>query len=316
MALILCLAMVPVAACDTLPSLPATGHIAVYSQAEYGADQSATKGWHLSKTMVPQAWQITAGESDILVAVLDTGIDRNHPDLRGKVVTSVNFTPSPTADDLNGHGTHIAGIIAAATDNTSGPRGVSYKCSLVNVKVADDNGWCNSDTVARGIIWAVDNGARVLNISLTITEPSPALEKAVNYAWSKGAVIVAAAGNDYSSSPRYPAAYANVIAVAATQPDDQLPPWSNHGDWVSLGSPGVDIYSTLPDKRHGYQSGTSTATAIVSGEAALLFGVATDDNGNGYINDEIRHRIETNCDWPELEEPATGRINVLKALTR
>ena len=314
MALFLCLTL-GTGVCDVLPNLPTAGHIAAYNQVEYSLEQFPIKGWHLSKIMAPEAWQITAGESDILVAVLDTGIDQKHPDLEGKVVSSINFTSSPTADDLNGHGTHIAGIIAAATDDTDYSRGVAYNCSLMNVKVADDNGWCNSDTVAKGLIWAVDNGAKVVNISLTITKPSPVLEKAVNYAWSKGVVIVAAAGNDYSSSPRYPAAYVNVIAVAATQQDDKLPSWSNRGDWISLSSPGVDIYSTLPDNQYGYQSGTSTATAIVSGEAALLFTVATDDNSNGYLNDEIRQRIEANCDRLTLEELETGRINVLKALT-
>ncbi|GAI83419.1 unnamed protein product, partial [marine sediment metagenome] len=185
MALILCL-IASAGAGDALPNPPAAGHIATYNQPEYHFEQISTKGWHLSKIMAPQAWQITAGESDILVAILDTGIDQNHPDLEGKVVSSINFTSSPTADDLNGHGTHIAGIIAAATYDANDSRGIAYNCSLMNVKVADDNGWCNSDAVAKGLVWAIDNGAKVINISLTITKPSPALEKAVNYAWSKG----------------------------------------------------------------------------------------------------------------------------------
>ena len=273
------------------------------------------QGWHLAKIMAPQAWQITTGEQDIIIAILDTGIDQNHPDLAGKVISSVNFTQSPTTDDINGHGTHIAGIIAAAADSTSSG-GVAHKCSLLNVKVADDNGWCTSEAVAKGIIWAVEKGAKVINISLTITSPTPSLEEAVSYAWSRGAVIVAAAGNNYNSKPVYPAAYPSVIAVAATNQDDELPPWSNHGSWVSLGSPGVDIYSTFPHGQHGYQSGTSTATAIVSGEAALLFTVTDDENGNGRLNDEVRDRIESGSDLIGLKELKIGRINILKALTK
>jgi len=299
-----------------------TGYVAfIPSQQEYISNElpvasdgsSFHKQWALSAIMAPEAWQITSGKPDVLVAILDTGIDQTHEDLAGKVVASINFTQSPTVDDLCGHGTHIAGIIAATADNAVGGTGVAYNCSLMNVKVAEDDGSCDSATVAKGIIWAVDNGAKVINISLTITKPLPTLEKAIDYAWDKGAVIVAAAGNNYSSTPVYPAAYPNAIAVAATNKDDRLPQWSNHGDWISLGAPGVDIYSTLPDDNYGYKSGTSSAAALVSGEAALLFTIVTDTNSNGCVNDEIRHGIESTCDEVEIEGLGKGRINVLKA---
>ena len=270
--------------------------------------------WHLTKIMAPQAWQITSGESDILIAILDTGIDQNHDDLIGKVVANINFTNSPTADDHNGHGTHIAGIVAATADNARGNSGVAYNSSLKNVKVADDGGWCDSATVAEGIIWAVDNGANVINISLTFNKPSLDLENAVNYAWDKGAVIVAAAGNNYNSTPVYPSAYSNVIAVAATDKDDQLPRWSNYGDWISIFAPGVDIYSTSPDNNYVYASGTSPAAAIVSGEAALLFAIAKDNNSNGYVNDEVRNSTENMSDLIEVNGLGKGRVNVLNAV--
>ena len=278
-------------------------------------DKYFDKQWALTKIQAPDAWQVTSGSQDILIAVLDTGIDQTHEDLAGKVVASINFTQSPTVDDLYGHGTHIAGIVAATADNAVGSTGVAYNCSLMNVKVAEDDGSCDPVTVSKGIIWAVDNGAKVINISLTITKPSLTLENAVDYAWDKGAVIVAAAGNNYSSTLAYPAAYPNAMAVAATNKDDRLPQWSNHGDWVSLGAPGVDIYSTLPDDNYGYRSGTSSAAALVSGEAALLFTIATDTNSNGWVNDEIRHGIESNCDVVEIEGLGKGRINILKAVT-
>jgi len=276
-------------------------------------DNSPDKQWGLSTIMAPQAWQITPAGSDVIVAVLDTGINQTHEALDGKVVSSINFTQSSTEDDLHGHGTHIAGIIAATADNTIGITGVAHDCSVMNVKVVEDDGSCDSSTVAKGIVWAADSGANIINLSLTFTEPSPTLENAIGYAWDKGVVIIAAAGNNYSSTPVYPAAYPNTIAVAATDKNDHLPRWSNHGDWVSLGAPGTDICSTLPNDNYGYRSGTSLATALVSGEAALLFTTAIDANSNGYINDEVRDRIESNCDGVETEGLGEGRINALKA---
>jgi len=277
-----------------------------------GDNNSLDKQWALSKVMAPEAWQITSGEADVIVAVLDTGIDQTHEDLAGKVIANANFTQSPSDDDIHGHGTHMAGIIAAA-ENTFGITGLAHDISLMNVKVAEDNGTCNAETVAKGIIWAADNGARVINISLTFAEPWSPLEEAVDYAWGKGVVLVAAAGNNFGLVPVYPAAYPNVIAVAATDKDDRLPEWSNRGDWVSLGAPGVDIYSTLPGDVYRHQSGTSPAAALVSGGVALLFTIAADTNGNGCVNDEVRHSIEANHDKIEIGKLAKGRINVLKA---
>ena len=324
MALVLCCISGFGAALDTVEYRSEAGYVASTSSqqelisrellAVASDSSSSAKQWHLSRIMVPRAWQITSGKSDVTVAILDTGIDQTHKDLAGKVVASINFTHSPAVDDLYGHGTHVAGVIVATTDNAGGS-GVVHKSSLMNVKVAEDDGSCDSATVAKGIIWAVDNGAKVVNISLTITRPSPTIENAVDYAWDKGAVIIAAAGNNYSSTPVYPAAYPNVIAVAATDKDDRLPRWSNYGDWVSLGAPGVNIYATLPNDNYGYKSGTSMATALVSGEAALLFTIATDTNGDGRFNDEVCHRIESTCDEVEIDGLGKGRINILKAAT-
>ena len=154
------------------------------------------KQWALSKIQAVDAWQVTSGSPDILIAVLDTGIDLQHEDLADKVVASVNFTDSPTVSDVYGHGTHVAGIIAASADNDFGIAGLAPDCRLMNVKVANDRGLTDAATVAKGIVWAIDNGAKVINLSLTIPEPTQSLEEAVDYAWSKGAVIIAAAGND------------------------------------------------------------------------------------------------------------------------
>ena len=277
-------------------------------------DQYLDEQWALSHIQIPKLWQITTGGSEILIAILDTGIDQNHEDLDGKVVAETNFTDSPTSGDVYGHGTHIAGIIAAYSNNGVGIVGVAPESQLMNVKVADDKGGCQASTVARGIIWAVDNGASVINVSIEVKEPSPELEAAVNYAWSQGVVIIAAAGNEGGQSPVYPACYENCIAVAATRQDDTLAPLSNHGDWVDVAAPGFNIYSTLPDNSYGYKSGTSFASAYVSGLAAILFSMVTDTNGDGKLNDEVRAAIEAGCQEIGIRGVGRGRIDAAKTL--
>jgi thermitase len=257
-------------------------------------DPFFSKQWALDQIHIPipNLWNITTGGREVLIAILDTGIDSDHEDLKGKVASEVNFTDSPSVNDLNGHGTHIAGIIAATTNNGLGVAGLVQTSKLMNVKVADDYGFCQAATVARGIIWAVDNGSKVINISIEIRNPSVDLEQAVKYAWDHGALIIAAAGNRGNEAAIYPAYYENSIAVAATQPDGTLAPLSNYGNWVDIAAPGFNIYSTLPDNKYGYETGTSFATAYVTGLAAIFFTIVNDKNGNGRLNDEVRSAIE------------------------
>jgi len=147
-------------------------------------------------------------------------IKSSHEDLTGKVVAAKNFTTSRTTDDKYGHGTHVAGIAAAVTNNSKGVAGAGVNCSLMNGKVLGDNGSGAYSWLINGIIWAADNGANVSNMSLSGSSESQALLDAVNYAWGKGVVLVAAAGNNGNSTPVYPAFYDNVIAVAATDQND------------------------------------------------------------------------------------------------
>ena len=277
-------------------------------------DPYVDRQWALNQIQMPELWQITAGNSEILVAVLDTGIDKDHEDLEGQVVAEVNFTDSPTVDDSHGHGTHVAGIIAAGSNNGIGIAGVAPQCQLMNIKVADDKGRCQSTALAEGIVWAVDNGASVINVSIELKEPSQELEDAVNYAWKQGAVIIVAAGNDGSQLPVYPGAYENCIAVAATRQNDTLAPLSNHGLWVDVAAPGFNIYSTLPDDNYDYKTGTSFATPYVSGLSALLFNLATDINGDGMLNDEVRAAIESGCEEIVIDGVGTGRIDIAASL--
>ncbi|MDD5701453.1 MAG: S8 family serine peptidase [Dehalococcoidales bacterium] len=229
---------------------------------------------------------------EVIVAVLDTGIDSSHEDLKDRVIAEKNFFPDALSGDSNGHGTHIAGIIAAQANNGVGIAGIAPFSRLLDVKVADDRGCSHSQLIAEGIIWAVDHGAGVINISITISGPGPELEEAVDYAWRKGAVIVAAVSNQ-TAGPVYPADCENGIAVAAIDQDYLVGPIHYDEERVDIAAPGFSIFSTLPNNSYGYKSGTSMAAAQVSGLAAILYSMAVDNNENGLINDEVRSSIET-----------------------
>jgi thermitase len=270
--------------------------------------------WNMTKIQAPQAWDLTTGSPSVAVAILDTGVDLSHPDLQGKIVASVNFSDSATVSDVYGHGTHLAGIVGAATNNGQGVAGLGYNTAVMNVKVMGDNGTGGYGWVAQGVVWAADHGAKAINMSLGAQFGSSTLEDAINYAWNKGVVIVAAAGNNASSTPFYPAAYPNVIAVASTDYNDHLAPSSDYGDWVDVAAPGGNIWSTLPNNGYDYRSGTSMASPHVAGLAALVFTRVADANGNGLLNDEVRSCIEKNADNVGLSGIGSGRINAYKAV--
>lgn len=234
--------------------------------------------------------QLADRGTGVTVAVLDTGIDINHTDLFGKIVREVNFTNSLTVGDSYGHGTHVAGIIAA--DNTNGVMGIAPGIHLLNVKVANDQGKCELTALEDGIIWAVREGAKVINVSIEIAEHSEHLEKVINYAWENGVLVIAAAGNNGGNSSVYPAYYENTIAVTAIGKADRLAPLANYGDWVDIAAPGFEVYSSLPHNNYGYKTGTSFATAYVSGVAALLYNMVTDKNDNDSLSDEVKKALE------------------------
>jgi thermitase len=270
--------------------------------------------WGMVKVQAPQAWDVTTGSPGINIAILDTGVDLDHPDLANKIVSNINLTSSTTVDDVHGHGTHVAGIAAAMTNNGIGVAGLGYGSTIMNVKVMGDTGSGAYSWIASGIIWAVNNGAEVINMSLGGSSASSTLEDAINYAWSRGVVVVAAAGNYGNTAPLYPAYYTNCIAVAATNAIDAKPSWSNYGDWVDVAAPGNCIYATLKDNSYGYKSGTSMASPHVAGLAALVFTTVSDANGDGKLNDEVRSRIEATCDDIGLSGIGHGRINAARAV--
>jgi subtilisin family serine protease len=222
-------------------------------------------------------WKISEGNTDIPVAVLDTGVDTNHPLLQDKIIEEINFSNSDTLADRHGHGTHIAALIAS----------IDLHNPILSVKVAEDNGVCRFNNVARGIQWAADNGAKVINLSLAFNKSDPVLESAVDYAWQKGCILVAAAGNTPGADPIYPAFYPGCIAVTATDDFGEVLQFARSGDWVAVSAPGQDISSALPSDQCGLKSGTSQATAYVSAVSALMAGLVSDSNGNGLTNDEV-----------------------------
>jgi thermitase len=271
--------------------------------------------WGLTKIQAPGAWEVTHGGGSVDIAIIDTGINNSHPDLSAKIIASVNCTissscPPATTTDPYAHGTHVAGIAGAITNNAVGVAGTSWEGRLMSVKSLDDSGSGYYSWIANGIYWATDNGAEVINLSLGGSSSSNTLRNAVDYAWSKGVVIVAAAGNNGTSSRSYPAYYTNTIAVSATDANDNKASFSNYGSWVDLAAPGVSILSTY-NGNYQYISGTSMATPFVSGLAALLKG-----QNPSWSNSMIRNRIELTADaiagtgsyWSH------GRINACNAV--
>jgi len=258
--------------------------------------------WGIQRIEVPAAWDAARSFAPVLVAVIDTGIDPCVP-FATRVKAGIDFSGSGSTDDEHGHGTHMAGTIAAIAPNAS----------FVNLKVADKRGRCETDTVAKAIRWAADRGAQVINVSLEV-EPTKALQSAVEHASAVGAIVVAAAGNSGSSRPAYPAAYTDALAVAGTNEADKLAILSNHGDWVDIAAPGFKVYSELPDGEFGLETGTSPAAAHVSGVAALALGVAEDTNGNGHTADEVRHALESGA-GPLLQTgTGSGIVNALQTV--
>jgi thermitase len=245
--------------------------------------------WALTKIGVPIAWDVTTGQAATRVAILDCGIFSEsstypspdglpgHPDLRGKVIAEQNFTDAATGtDDYCDHGTLMAGIAGANTNNGVGVAGVGFNVSLLNGKVLNDNGDGLDSWVANGIIWATNSGANVISMSLGGDGPcSATIQTAIDYAWNNGAVIVAAAGNggvDGVGDPfaENPANCAHVIAVGAIDQNDNRATFSNYGAAVGLAAPGVNVYSTDFIGQYGNVSGTSPATPHVAAVAALL----------------------------------------------
>jgi subtilisin family serine protease len=240
------------------------------------ADPYASQQWDLAKMNVPAANAKSTG-SGVTVAVIDTGVDASHPDLAGQVLPGIDIvggSKTGVSTDPNGHGTHVAGTIAALTGNGVGVASVAPGVKILPVRVLGADGSGYMSDAATGIVWAADHGANVINMSLGSSAQVTAVTNAISYARSKGVTVVAAAGNARTSgSPTsWPAADAGVIAVAATDSSDKVASYSNQGSYVDVAAPGSSIISTYPVAKGSYvgMSGTSMASPHVAAEAALL----------------------------------------------
>ena len=265
------------------PAVASAGYNYIVEPGFVPNDPRVGDQYALDRIRAFRAWEYSRG-GEVDVAVVDSGVDQDHPDI-GKISGQIDFVENDSiADDDSGHGTHVAGIAGALTDNGTGVAGACPSCRLLIAKVlpADNRG--TLEDVINGIIWSADNGAEVINLSLGHYGASTAEEDAVNYAWNNGVAVVGAAGNDGTSERFYPAAYPNAIAISATTRDDRLASFSNYGGWVDLSAPGVGVLSTVPG---GYDnlSGTSVAAPHVSALAGLI-------SAQGYSAAQIRNRME------------------------
>ena len=271
-----------------------------YAEPDYLAHLIATPNdplysgqWGLTQINAPAAWDVTTGSTDVVIAVIDAGLDTDHTDLAGQLWTNPGEITGNSVDDDNngyvddihgwnlvdnnanlsdntGHGTQVAGVIAAATNNSQGVAGVCWNCRLMTVKVTQSGGVANYSDVAAGVVYAAQKGAEVINLSLGGSSDSATLKAAIATA-SQTAVVVGGTGNDDSSAPFYPAAYDDyVLAVAGTTNSDTKVGTSNYGTWVDVSAPGEDITTTFDGGGYGSTSGTSMAAPFAAGLAGLL----------------------------------------------
>ncbi|HEX5689019.1 MAG TPA: S8 family serine peptidase, partial [Roseiflexaceae bacterium] len=258
--------------------------------------------WALDHVGANCAWQSTIGSAGVTVAVVDSGVDMGHPDLverlRGDGYDFVDDDDDPS--DENGHGTNVAGIVGATIDNAEGGAGLAPGVSILPVRVMNAKGFGSDRSIARGIRYAADKGAQVINLSLGATltigadTASEAVSSAIVYAQEQGALVVVAAGNDFVPLPNAIVGdNSNALIVAATDEFDVKADFSNSGAWIGVAAPGVHILSTMPtyevyltsdavppeerfQQNYDYMSGTSQATPLVSALAALLFSAHPD----------------------------------------
>jgi subtilisin family serine protease len=285
-------------------------------------DPMFEKQYAHQKIQSQKGWEIEQGNKDLILAIVDTGVDYKHPDLAAKLLPGYNTVDgNATVEDGNGHGTHCAGIASAITNNGVGVAGVAPNVKVLPVQVLSKEGYGSYESVANGIIWAADHGAKVISMSLGGPSSSAVITDAVNHALSKDAMLIAAMGNDGNSSVSYPAGVPGVMAVGATDSNDKIARFSQYGKHNSVAAPGVNILSTfptyatgMPGISYGSISGTSMATPAVSGLAALVRSKYPQLNAA-----QVKAHIEATSD--DLGTPGFdvyyghGRINVFKAMS-
>lgn len=338
--------------------LRTTGRPAAPSQNWAPNDSLFPAQWALATLRATTAWRTTTGAANVLIAVIDTGIELDHPDLQPNLwsnaaedlngngrldgadvngsdddgngfiddVIGWDFTDAPNfpdgsdyrdrdndPSDENGHGTAVSGIIAAVADNRIGIAGLAPGCKVMALRAGTSRGLLEEDDVAAAVVYAVQNGSRVINMSFGDVVVSPLLRDVMQFAHRRGVVLVAAAGNDASAAPNFPAAYSETISVGASDANDRLASFSNYGTTVDLVAPGVDILTTTRQQGYSRFSGTSAAAPFVAALAGLLLARSPD-----WSNDMIRAALQNTAvdlgaaGWDRFF--AAGRIEAAAAL--
>ncbi|MDX2271484.1 MAG: DUF5942 domain-containing protein [Cyanobacteriota bacterium] len=298
----------------------------LYSAAFVPNDRLYNQQWNMQAIQMPPAWDITAGEG-VTVAVIDTGVTQVSDLAETEFVKGYDFVDDDeVADDLQGHGTHVAGTIAQSTNNAFGVAGIAYRAKIMPVRVLDANGFGSLADVAEGIRYAADHGATVINMSLGSRSPAQLMQEAVTYAHSKGVTVIAAAGNENSGSVSYPGACEHVIGVSATGPDGSKAPYSNYGVGVDISAPGgaktqehpewgilqQTINRRNPDEAlFAYYQGTSMATPHVAGVAALIQSQGVTDPDQV---ERILKMSATPVENDKLNYFGSGRLNAHQAV--
>ncbi len=274
-------------------------------------DPEYSNEWHLTKIAAPQAWNTTTGMSNIVIAICDTGVDSTHPDLATKLIPGWNmYENNADTSDVYGHGTMVAGTVAASTNNQQGVASVAWGCLIMPVRISDSTGMASYSTIASGIRWAADHGARVANVSYRVTTSS-SVTSAANYMNSKGGVVTVAAGNDsyFDSTADNP----SVLTVSATDAADNLYSWSNRGNNIDVSAPG-NVYTCIRGGGYGAAFGTSFSAPIVAGLAALV--ISTNPT---LTPTQIQNKVKQSADdlgnagWDSTY--GWGRVNAANAVS-
>ncbi|PKR82249.1 hypothetical protein CW751_02645 [Brumimicrobium salinarum] len=279
---------------------------------------SSTNQYGLFKIQAEQAWNISTGSSNVVVAVTDNAIDVDHPDLTniitgGYDAVDQDYDPRPCGSNVGQHGTHVSGTVGCETDNGLGLASIGFGIRVMPIKIGDCSGRLTGGY--DGIVYAANNGADVINMSWGSAGSSNYGQNVINNAWNAGSILVAAAGNDDVSTQFYPAAYNNVVTVASTNDTDSKSWFSNYGNWIDIAAPGSDIFST--DEQGGYTSlsGTSMASPLVAGLLGLMKSYAPSATNTDLIN-----CLYTSADDIYPQNPSytgqlgNGRINAFAAL--
>ena len=238
-------------------------------------DPTYARQSHLTQIAVAEAWDTTVGAEDLVIAIVDTGIDLDHPDLAGRIVGGWNvYDDNADYSDVHGHGTQVAGVVAAATDNQLGVAGVTWDCPILAVRASDPDGKASARHVAAGILWALNNGARVINVSFAPLWSNRVVRAAATEAFNRGSLVIISTGNEGQSTQSR--GYSEAIFVGAVNSSGEIASFSDRGPCVDLVAPGTAIRTTGDGGSYAMANGTSFAAPIIAGVAALGWSVNPD----------------------------------------